>query len=104
MDWISAVSAGTTSLFSKNENGGFSQPVDILRLINKIGKEFDQDTLTYQPKSALFAGEGEVVHGNNLQHEAYMQAMGDWFCCAFPELIDLLWDGLGDSPDLSQSS
>ena len=33
-----------------------------------------------------------------------MQAMGDWFCCAFPELIDLLWDGLGDSPDLSQSS
>ena len=63
LDWISAVSAATTkNSFSKNESGGFSQPADILRLINKIGKEFDQDTLTYQPKSVLFAGEGEVRH------------------------------------------
>ena len=63
--------------------------------------EFDKDDLEFQEMSALFADEDEVRDGNDLCHGKYLQAMCDWFCCTFPDLVDLLWDGLGDNPDLT---
>ena len=83
------------------------EPTDLVRLIRNIFEHFDEgfNLTTYNRRSAaargLFAAPAEYTRPNGeIDKTKYLQAVADWFCCTYPELIDLLWDGLVENPDL----
>lgn len=84
------------------------KPTHLLRLIRNIFEHFDEgiDSTSYNRRSAgalgLFAAPVEYVDPDtgDVDKAKFQQAVADWFCCTYPELIDLLWDGLVDDPNL----
>merc|ERR1712166_1251929 len=78
------------------------RPEDILRLARNIPEHFHECFGTMgQEAKALFAAPAEYTNGGVVDNAKYAQAVADWFCCTFPDLVGLLWDGLPACPALA---
>lgn len=92
-EWIRA-SLGWTGRYRKDD------PKDILRLVRNICEHYRNHLGNRE--AAMFASQSEYTTETGVvDDEKFLQAVADWFCCTFPSLIDLLWDGLPPCPALA---
>ena len=77
------------------------QPEQILRLARNI---IEHPCLAQRSDGAigLFMDEADFTGLPAQEKEdRFLQAVADWFCCTYPDLIDLLWDGLAVNQNLA---
>ena len=100
-DWIQALSAAEAAALRHFVDNGpgenwtswykKEQLWQVFTLARNVIQHIDQQPSTVK---AIFADPTEA-HGGAINF--YQNAAADFFACRFPVLVDVFWDGLGDS-------